>query len=340
MLSQDQCVNPTAYSSPQKTPPSPSAVPPRRLFETQRGHPAVRLTLTRDWDLSAVYPAPPASRSSIAHIGADVRVIAANGSILHIVTPKATKVKAGGDRFGCVRVMAQHRVLAHRVHDDVEGPRCAGGEPRQDRVPAQLARAELGRRDSAAWAPVRTLGCRRRRVLASRYLGASNPTLSSKLTLTISSVACISSATNRRRRHVAQNYRRRAAHLGHRDARGLRIRRHLRQRLPYRSHLLLRHLLRLHLVLNQRRRHGAQHHRRRAAHLSHRDARGLRRHLRHTSSFSHVAGTSLSITGAAQLTWATATREAYGVTNVNDYPTGSRVFSAIDLKLSSGAVPK
>ncbi|KAJ7104990.1 hypothetical protein C8R44DRAFT_886994 [Mycena epipterygia] len=37
---------------------------------------------------------PPASRSSITHVGADVYVISAKGSILHVVTPKATKVKA------------------------------------------------------------------------------------------------------------------------------------------------------------------------------------------------------------------------------------------------------
>ncbi|KAJ7097352.1 hypothetical protein C8R44DRAFT_859868 [Mycena epipterygia] len=59
----------------------------------------------------------------------------------------------------------------------------------------------------------------------------------------------------------------------------------------------------------------------------------------YTSSFSNVAGTSLSITGAAQLTWATETLEAYGVTSASDYPTGSTVFSGINLKLSSGAVP-
>ncbi|KAJ7105016.1 hypothetical protein C8R44DRAFT_858747 [Mycena epipterygia] len=68
-----------------------AAVPPRRLFETHGGKPVIQ--------------------RSIAHIGADVHVIAANGSILHAVTPKATKVKAGGDRFGCVRVMAQHQTV-------------------------------------------------------------------------------------------------------------------------------------------------------------------------------------------------------------------------------------
>ncbi|KAJ7097344.1 hypothetical protein C8R44DRAFT_369523 [Mycena epipterygia] len=160
MSSLDRCASPTTYNSPSRTPPSPPAVPPRRLFETQRGHLAVRLRLTRDWNLSAVYPTPPAGGSSIAHVGADVHVIAANGSVFHVVTPKATKVKAAGDRLGCVRIVAQHRAFVHRVHDDVEGPCCAGDEPRAGRVPAQLDRAELGRRS------------RRRRVLGSRYLGA------------------------------------------------------------------------------------------------------------------------------------------------------------------------
>ncbi|KAJ7493845.1 hypothetical protein FB451DRAFT_449591 [Mycena latifolia] len=59
----------------------------------------------------------------------------------------------------------------------------------------------------------------------------------------------------------------------------------------------------------------------------------------YTSAFSNIAGTSLSISGAAQLTWATETLEAYGVTSASDYPAGSTVFSGINLKLASGAVP-
>ncbi|KAJ7732984.1 hypothetical protein B0H16DRAFT_171935 [Mycena metata] len=59
----------------------------------------------------------------------------------------------------------------------------------------------------------------------------------------------------------------------------------------------------------------------------------------YVSSFSNIAGTSLTVTGAAQLTWATETLEAYGVTAISDYPAGSTVFSGINLKLSSGATP-
>ncbi|KAJ7685958.1 hypothetical protein B0H17DRAFT_1204640 [Mycena rosella] len=59
----------------------------------------------------------------------------------------------------------------------------------------------------------------------------------------------------------------------------------------------------------------------------------------YNSAFSNVAGTTLTVTGAAQLTWATETLEAYAVTSASDYPTGSTVFSGINLKLASGAVP-
>ncbi|KAJ6532640.1 hypothetical protein B0H19DRAFT_1188067 [Mycena capillaripes] len=59
----------------------------------------------------------------------------------------------------------------------------------------------------------------------------------------------------------------------------------------------------------------------------------------YNSQFTNVAGTSLSISGAAQLTWATETLEAYGVAQISDYPAGSTVFSGINLKLSSGATP-
>ncbi|KAJ7092170.1 hypothetical protein C8R44DRAFT_410442 [Mycena epipterygia] len=224
MLSLNRCASPTAYSSPLRTPPSPPAVPPRRLFETQ-SHPAVRLTLTRDWNLSAVYPAP-SGRSQLHR--AHRRRCARHRRILH-VTPKATKVKAAGDRLDCVRVMAQHQVLAHRVHNDVEDPRCACGEPQADRVRVQLDRAQLGRRDSAACTPVRTLGGRRRR---SRYLVP-----------TFFTTPC---PPPRLRRSTASSP----------------------SPLPAPS-------------------------------------------FAYTSSFSNVPGTPLSITGAAQLTWATSTLEAY-----------------------------
>ncbi|KAJ7092145.1 hypothetical protein C8R44DRAFT_891201 [Mycena epipterygia] len=59
----------------------------------------------------------------------------------------------------------------------------------------------------------------------------------------------------------------------------------------------------------------------------------------YTSSFSNVAGTSLSITGGALLTWSTETLEACSVTSASGYPTGSTVLSGINLKWSSGAVP-
>ncbi|KAJ6590793.1 hypothetical protein B0H10DRAFT_2233539 [Mycena sp. CBHHK59/15] len=59
----------------------------------------------------------------------------------------------------------------------------------------------------------------------------------------------------------------------------------------------------------------------------------------YNSQFTNIAGTSLSISGASQLTWATETLEAYAVTEASDYPAGSTVFSAINLKLASGATP-
>ncbi|KAJ7622119.1 hypothetical protein FB45DRAFT_1006162 [Roridomyces roridus] len=59
----------------------------------------------------------------------------------------------------------------------------------------------------------------------------------------------------------------------------------------------------------------------------------------YVTSFSNIAGTSLTATGSAQLTWATETLEAYGVTTKADYPAGSTVFSAIDLVLSNGNAP-
>ncbi|KAF7344286.1 hypothetical protein MVEN_01720000 [Mycena venus] len=59
----------------------------------------------------------------------------------------------------------------------------------------------------------------------------------------------------------------------------------------------------------------------------------------YNSQFTNIAGTSLAVTGAAQLTWATETLEAYAVTSISDYPAGSTVFSGINLKLASGATP-
>lgn len=56
----------------------------------------------------------------------------------------------------------------------------------------------------------------------------------------------------------------------------------------------------------------------------------------YVSSFTNVAGTSLTATGSAQLVWATETLEVYGVTEASDFPAGSTVFSAINLKTSAG----
>ena len=59
----------------------------------------------------------------------------------------------------------------------------------------------------------------------------------------------------------------------------------------------------------------------------------------YVSSFSNVDKTSLTATGADQLVWATETLESYGVTSSSDYPTGSTVFSSINLRLSDGNAP-
>ncbi|KAJ7092305.1 hypothetical protein B0H15DRAFT_169473 [Mycena belliarum] len=59
----------------------------------------------------------------------------------------------------------------------------------------------------------------------------------------------------------------------------------------------------------------------------------------YNTQFTGIGGTSLSIAGAAQLTWATETLESYGVTTASDYPAGSTVFSGINLKLANGGTP-
>ena len=56
----------------------------------------------------------------------------------------------------------------------------------------------------------------------------------------------------------------------------------------------------------------------------------------YVTSFTNVAGTTLTATGADQLVWATETLESYAVTSPSDYPHGSTVFSSINLKTSSG----
>ncbi|KAJ6626484.1 hypothetical protein B0H10DRAFT_2211077 [Mycena sp. CBHHK59/15] len=54
------------------------------------------------------------------------------------------------------------------------------------------------------------------------------------------------------------------------------------------------------------------------------------------SQFTNIGGTALTVDGGEQLTWATETLEAYSVTAASDYPTGSTVFSGINLALTSG----
>lgn len=56
----------------------------------------------------------------------------------------------------------------------------------------------------------------------------------------------------------------------------------------------------------------------------------------YVTSFTNVAGTSLTATGSAQLVWATETLESYGITSINNYPAGSTVFSGINIRTSAG----
>ncbi|KAJ7655895.1 hypothetical protein B0H17DRAFT_1146349 [Mycena rosella] len=59
----------------------------------------------------------------------------------------------------------------------------------------------------------------------------------------------------------------------------------------------------------------------------------------YNAQFTNIDGTALAIDGNEQLAWATETLEAYGVTEADDYPAGSTVFSGINIALASGAVP-
>ncbi|KAF7378374.1 hypothetical protein MSAN_00263700 [Mycena sanguinolenta] len=59
----------------------------------------------------------------------------------------------------------------------------------------------------------------------------------------------------------------------------------------------------------------------------------------YNAQFTNVPGTSMNLTGAPQLTFAAETLEAYGVTALSDYPSGSTVFSGIDLTLAGGVTP-
>ncbi|KAJ7734087.1 hypothetical protein B0H16DRAFT_155874 [Mycena metata] len=59
----------------------------------------------------------------------------------------------------------------------------------------------------------------------------------------------------------------------------------------------------------------------------------------YNSQFTNIPGTSLNITGIAELTVPTETLEAYSVSNATDVPAGSTVFSNITLEVSSGVTP-
>ncbi|KAJ7808131.1 hypothetical protein B0H14DRAFT_2871088, partial [Mycena olivaceomarginata] len=59
----------------------------------------------------------------------------------------------------------------------------------------------------------------------------------------------------------------------------------------------------------------------------------------YNSAFTNIGGTSLTVVGGEELQWATITLETYSVTERNDYPAGSTVFSGINLELSNGVFP-
>ncbi|KAF7373055.1 hypothetical protein MSAN_00513000 [Mycena sanguinolenta] len=59
----------------------------------------------------------------------------------------------------------------------------------------------------------------------------------------------------------------------------------------------------------------------------------------YNSAFTNLDITSLTVDGGEELQWATITLETYSTTSSSDYPTGSTVFSAINLELSNGQFP-
>ncbi|KAJ6517856.1 hypothetical protein DFH09DRAFT_1098648 [Mycena vulgaris] len=59
----------------------------------------------------------------------------------------------------------------------------------------------------------------------------------------------------------------------------------------------------------------------------------------YNSEFTNIDGTTLTIDGSEPLVWATETLEAYAVVEADDYPTGSTVFTGINLMLADGTVP-
>lgn len=64
--------------------------------------------------------------------------------------------------------------------------------------------------------------------------------------------------------------------------------------------------------------------------------------LDYNVQFTNVAGTSLSISGIAPLTWSVpAALESYNTQPTpSDIPTGSTVFTNINLKLADGSIPE
>ena len=57
----------------------------------------------------------------------------------------------------------------------------------------------------------------------------------------------------------------------------------------------------------------------------------------YTSTFSsHPQAGTLSLTGSAELVWATETLECYGITAASDYPAGTTVFNNIQVTTTGG----
>lgn len=59
----------------------------------------------------------------------------------------------------------------------------------------------------------------------------------------------------------------------------------------------------------------------------------------YSCSFTNVEGTTLQVNGAKELRWATLTLEAYNITESDDYPAGSTVFSGTNIQYSNGSFP-
>ncbi|KAJ7146706.1 hypothetical protein C8R44DRAFT_864441 [Mycena epipterygia] len=59
----------------------------------------------------------------------------------------------------------------------------------------------------------------------------------------------------------------------------------------------------------------------------------------YNTQFTNVGGTALTIDGGEELNWITETLESYATTETSDYPTGSTVFSGINVVLVDGTTP-